>query len=364
MPQPSTSGQPVRRWKALCSSTGSGAPPEPQNLSDFRSCFSTPGTLRIAEHRRHAGEQGDALGGDVLHRGFRVEAQVHHELRAEAQPEQHVHRERVDVEQRQHHERALAAFLEDLRLAHLHRQELVACRGEVRVREHRALGLARGAAGVLQHRERLAQVPGRMTLVLAVVVEQLGEAHVLRVLRDRAELARLLELRAHRRRVSAPFGDVADDELPEARAPEHARHLRVERGDVERDEDVGLAVLDLVLEDLLGVERRIVHHHPARLEHAEEGDEVVRRVREIQAHVHAGLHAQALETARRAVGERAELPVGIPAPHELERRIVGPALRGFVEQRRNGKQRDVGVPAHAFGIRLDPRGIGHGALRH
>ena len=48
MPQPSARLQPVSCMKRWCTSTGSGAPPEPQNLSARRSYFSTPGKLLSA----------------------------------------------------------------------------------------------------------------------------------------------------------------------------------------------------------------------------------------------------------------------------------------------------------------------------
>ena len=48
MPQPSARLQPVICRKRWCTSTGSGAPPEPQNFSDRRSYCSTPGKLLIA----------------------------------------------------------------------------------------------------------------------------------------------------------------------------------------------------------------------------------------------------------------------------------------------------------------------------
>jgi len=48
MPQPSPRLQPVSSRKRRWTSTGSGAPPEPQNFSERRSTFSIPGVLLIA----------------------------------------------------------------------------------------------------------------------------------------------------------------------------------------------------------------------------------------------------------------------------------------------------------------------------
>src|SRR5580698_10419665 len=48
MPQPSQSRQPDSVWNCCCTSTGSGAPPEEQTLSDARSSDLTPGRASTA----------------------------------------------------------------------------------------------------------------------------------------------------------------------------------------------------------------------------------------------------------------------------------------------------------------------------
>ena len=50
MPQPLFSFMPTRRSKIFATSTGSGAPPEPQLTSDDRSRLSRSGRLAIAIH--------------------------------------------------------------------------------------------------------------------------------------------------------------------------------------------------------------------------------------------------------------------------------------------------------------------------
>jgi hypothetical protein len=163
------------------------------------------------------------------------------------------------------------------------------------VREHRALRQSGRPTGVLQDGDPLARIAQRMLPVAAVVVEQRGEADVLRVAAglDR-ELARL-HLRRDRVGLRRHLGHVADDELLQARLAEHRRHLRVERREVERDHHVAAAVADLVLEHLCGVERRVVDDRAARLQHAEEGDHVVRRVRKVEADVDAWPDAECLQ---------------------------------------------------------------------
>jgi hypothetical protein len=108
-----------------------------------------------------------------------------------------------------------------------------------------------------------------------------------------------------------------------------------------------------------GVERRVVDHGPARLEDAEEGDHVVRRVRQEQAHVHPRADADLLQALGGAVGERVELAVGDPLVHELERRPVGPLDRGVDEDLLQRLGLDLDVPADARGVRLDPGHVFH-----
>ena len=60
MPQPSTSLQPVCCWNRCCTSTGSGAPPDAQNLSDDRSYLAMSLWLMIAVYM--VGTPGKMVG--------------------------------------------------------------------------------------------------------------------------------------------------------------------------------------------------------------------------------------------------------------------------------------------------------------
>ena len=85
--------------------------------------------------------------------------------------------------------------------------------------------------------------------------------------------------------------------------------MRIERGEVERDQDVGLAVVDFELKRRERVQRRIIDDDPARLHRPEERDHVVGRIGQVEPDMHAGLDAELLEAGRGAVGERVELRV-------------------------------------------------------
>ncbi|MCY1504929.1 hypothetical protein D9M68_391170 [compost metagenome] len=306
------------------------------------------------EHGGHAAEGGELLLGDVAQRGLGVEAQVLHDLGRQAHAQQQVDRERVDVKRRQHREQPLGAHLQHGRRARLRDHHLLAGRRQVGVREHRALGQAGGAARVLQDGQRLARIADGVRRVAAVVVEQFGKTQVVLVAGDLDRLVLRLHLRGHLLGRARHLGEVADDELLQPRLAEHGGHLRVQRRQVERDEEVGLAVLDLVLEHLRRIERRVVDHRAARLQHAEQRDQVVRRVGQEQAHVHAGAHAQDLQPLGRAVDQRAELAVVQPLAHEVDGRPVGKTGHGVGQDLLDRGGRDRVVPRHAFGVGSQP----------
>ena len=44
------------------------------------------------------------------------------------------------------------------------------------------------------------------------------------------------------------LSQIADDEMRQARLAEQVAHLRIERGKIERDQNIGLTILDLVLQ--------------------------------------------------------------------------------------------------------------------
>ena len=311
------------------------------------------------EHRRHAAEDADLLGGDVLQRRLGIEAAVLDQLGAQPQAEQHVDRQRVDVERRQHAEETLLAFDEDRRLAARGLGELLHRGAQVGVGQHRPLGQPGGAAGVLQHGDAVRRVGDGVARVPAVVVQQRREADMLLVPRHLGQLPAGLQLRIDGLGRRAHLAEVADDQALQPRLAEHAGHVRVQRRQVQREQQVGLAVADLVLEHLGGVQRRVVDHRAAGLEDGEEGDHAVRRVRQVDADMHAGPDAELLQALGGAVGHRAQLAVAQALAHELDRRPVGPLRHGVVEDLLQRRRFDLDVPAHARGVGLDPGFVVH-----
>ena len=306
-------------------------------------------------HRRHAHVDRDLLFDDVLDGGRGIEARMKHELRAQPKSKQHDDGERIDVEQRQDAEEALLALAQALFAARNHFGVERAGRGQIGVRQHRALGRTGRAAGVLNDGQFVGERAERMSLIAAVVVGELTERDMAIVALDLGEHSRGGHLRfdgSGRRRHLREF---ANDQRFEAGRSEQFLRLRIERGEVERDEDVGLAVIDLRLERRQRVQRRVVDDRAARLQHAEERNDVMGRVGQVEPDMDAGLNSELLEARRRAVRERVELRVGRPLVHEVERRLWAEALGGLLQDALHGRELERRVPAHVRRIGLQPR---------
>ena len=173
------------------------------------------------------------------------------------------------------------------------------------------------------------------------------------------EHARGRHLRFDRPGRGRHLGEFANDQRFETSRSEKLLGLRIERGEVETDEDVGLAVVDLQLQRRQRVQGRVVDDRPARFQHAEKGDDVMRRVGQVEADMNARLDAELLEARRGAVRERVQFRVGCALAHEVERRLRAEALGGVLEHALHGREIERRVPAHVRRIGLHPRLNGH-----
>ena len=108
MPQPLFSFMPTLRSKILATSTGSGAPPEPALRQRRQIALVEIGQRGDRDpHRGHAGKMRGALDLDVAHHGLDVKTLVQRDQIAAAERGEQHHRQRIDVEQRQHADHAL-----------------------------------------------------------------------------------------------------------------------------------------------------------------------------------------------------------------------------------------------------------------
>ena len=198
-----------------------------------------------------------------------------------------------------------------------------------------------------------------MGLIAPVVVDQVAECDMAIVMLDLGQHSGSGHLRLDRTGRGRHLGEFADDEFFEAGRCEQLLGLGIERGEVERHQDVGLAVIDLELERGERVQGGIVDDRAAGFEHAEEGDDILGRVGQEEADMHARADAELLEPRGGAVRQRLQFRVGDPLAHELERRLGAEPLGGVVEHALHRREVERRVRAH-----LRRKGLHPGLNRH
>ena len=207
----------------------------------------------------------------------------------------------------------------------MRRLDILLGRGrQIGVREHRAFWKSGRTSGVLKYRHGLTQVGNGMLNILTIVVKELLKRNVLAIFRHRGDFAILRHMSARGLGRRGHFSYVADDEGFQPRCFEQPSHLRVKRLQVERHEHVGLAVVDLVLQNLFRVQRRVVDHGAAGFHHAEERDDIVRRVGQVESDMYAGAHTEFLKSLGRLISEMAQISIRDLLVHEIEGGIIRP----------------------------------------
>ena len=299
-------------------------------------------------HRGHAGERGRPLDLDVAHHGLDVEALVQRDQIAALQAAQQDHRQREDMKQRQHADHAVdgVVALGARRLApdvvDRHR------RGQIAMGEHRALGQAGGAAGILQQRH----VIDRDLWPLRRLGRAFGEF-------PEGDDRGIIRNRRVRIADRAPIVVLADDQaIEQALFQEFQRH-RQQRRKIAGDEHARAAVAQLVRQRAFAVERRKMHDAGAGLQRAEEIHRMIRRIAEEQRDRSVLAVAGAQERSGRDLDHCFQLGIADRPVAEFERRpraVIGRRLRQQVRQR---APRDRIVPADPFRIELFA-GMGHG----
>ena len=263
---------------------------------------------REAEHdRRHDEAHRRAMPFGEREVLDQVEARHDDLRRAKAHRPRHEQVERVDVEVRQHVEEDVVAADRD------RGEELLLVRGEVRVREHHALGEAGRAARVRERGEvRHGGLHRHVPRFGGEVVEALDSG--------RSEGA------GDRERADA--GEVSADRVDDRRQRFVVQdHGRAGVGDLE-------AHLALLGERVDRVD------DAARLQRAVEGDDELERVRHEEGHAVALRHAPPCQCRREPVGALVELAVGERAVAEHEVGLGADLARDLAE---TVLQRDLAV---------------------
>jgi hypothetical protein len=309
------------------------------------------------EQRIHARDHVVLVLGELLDESWDV-ARVRDEdvQPAHLRHQEAIHRQREDVIERQrgddHRRLAGQSVGEDVLALRDVGEDVV-------VREHRALGDARRAAGVLQEgevfRRHLEGLHGLARAFLQHVVEALrvrqleGRHHLLHVAHHEVDDRALHpEQVAQRRHHHVLHG--------------RARQYLFERvGEVLQDHDhLGAGVLQLVLELARRVEGIDVHHRVARTQRAEEHDRVLQAVGHHDRDARALAVALRLHPGGEVAAHLVDLRERQGLAHAVEGRACGELLAALVEELAD---RLVLVPGdvgrHALGIALQPEAF-HG----
>ena len=202
------------------------------------------------EHGRHAREGGNAALTDLAQYRQHVKTRVQVDLGGSTQAKDHIHHQRVDVERRQHCQHPLLPG-HDRRTQHL--AQLGTGGRDIAVGQHRPLGDAGGAAGILQHSQRVGRIGQQVLPIIAGIVPQLGKTAALIAPGHHRRFAKQMALLVAD--LTTELDQTAHDQLTQPSARHQARHTRVKGLQIQRQHDVGLTVLDLVLEGAFSIQR-------------------------------------------------------------------------------------------------------------
>ena len=227
--------------------------------------------------------------------------------------------------------------------------------------EHRTLGNAGGAAGVLQHGDVLVGI-NLLRRISAVVVDQLGEGDVGAVIGHAGDVAAFeqREEQALGERQNLRHG--ADDQGLDPALLQHGLHFRIEHLEVQRHHDVGVRILDLVQQFLFRIERTVVHHRAAGLEDAVVGNHELRTVRQEQADLDALADAEALEAGRGTVHQMSHFGICVLLAEKVENVVRWKAVHRIVHQSPDRLAGKLLIPLDVFRVFFQPHGVVHRVL--
>ena len=301
------------------------------------------------------------VAGQLAQRGLHV-ARVgnEHRLAANAQRQNQAGREGKDVIERQGADADdLLAFRHVFEHGLVPRLRLQGIGHQVAVQQHRALGHARGAAGVLQNGNVIGQHGRGLKRQPAPLGDGLGVAHRARQAKSRNGLAHVAQHKVHHRAAhpAQALAHAGEDDV---------LHLGLRQAGLHRVGKVfhhhqrpGARVIELVLQLARGVERIDIHHHHARAQHGGHRFGVLGHVGHHHRHAVALFQSARLQKGRQRAALALQLGVAVFAAHVAQGRPAGELAETGLKQRgQRGKSGHVNAGGHAFRVLTKP-----GALR-
>ncbi len=278
---------------------------------------------------------------------------------------QRIHRQRVDVVERQRAEKGQAGRARLVDEGRLHPNQVLRDVGQhVAVQKNSAFGDPGGAAGILQEGDVLG--PDRHVLQLAAA--PFAQRRRKRdVAGQRPARHQLLHAPDHQvdhgpLERAEQIAQRRDHHQPGRRARQHGLQGG---GEILQDDDRFRAGIgELLLELARRVERIDVDHRHAGPEHADHGDGVLKDVGHHQRDPRTPRQSPALQERRKGGRPPLEVFEADRPPHAAERRRLGVAPAGRHQQLadRSGRKRS-DLPRHARGIARQPRLGGRRRLR-
>ena len=316
-----------------------------------------PGGLGQARvHRRDGRQERGRAAADRGQHLVDVEAGEQHERRADLHGEGQAEREAVGVEQGQDPVDGLLAVAQ----AGHPRPPLRRVGAQVAVAQHRALGRARGAAGVLQQRRVLGRGPGRRRRQRPGGADQVvpvqgvggGGGH------GRPGGARRADGQAEREPLEP--GQRGRHVDRDHRADRGVRDALLDGrgGDVPHHGDARAGVGELVGELGPRVQRVALDDDGPQAQDGVEGDDVLRAARHDEGDPVAGADPEAGQRRRGPVHLRGQVRVRGGRAEEVERHPAGEPPRGVLEQVDERAGGHLDVRGHALGVPVQPRPVG------
>ena len=310
---------------------------------------------QAVEQRVDAGQRGETGLAQLLDEAGHVARVGDQPVEAaQAGEDQAVRRQRKDVIQRQRGDDHFLAGLDQLGadpggcLQHVG--------DHVAVGQHRTLGHAGGAAGVLQESDVVVVHRDRLQRVRCALGQRVAETHRFGQVERRHHLLDVLEHEVDQRALgeAEQVADARGDDVLDLGLRRHL--LQRGREIVQHHDRLGAGILQLMLQLACGVHRVGVDHHQPGAQRSEQCDRILQHVGQ---HDRDAIALAQLEYAGEVAGELAahfvDLPIAELTAEIGERGTIAETGERLLEHRRDrGILVDVDLTGHAGRIMFQP----------
>jgi hypothetical protein len=299
-------------------------------------------------HGRHAGQRR-RLGALQRRQHLRpVEARQHHHFASV----QHRAVEDAcvgeDMEEGQHRQYAIRRF--GMRIDQPH---LAGIGGQILMGQHRALGPAGRAAGILQQRDVIFRVDGDLGGILAMAqqIDIVGDA---RIVRDGNGFLPLEDAEKDRLGWRQHLRHASDDQPFEAAVFQHLQRGGQQRLGRQGEENFRATVLDLMFQFGGGIKGGEIDDDRARHHRPIIGRDIMGHIGQVKADAVALLHAQILQAPGDAPYDMQHFAIAGLATHEVDHDRIGVGRGAIDHHVHHRKRRKILLPGSGVVIAALP----------